>query len=163
MGPSTELSGAARLTETPASGMLCANGSAMVRIARRIRPGPRKGRRMPPLEVGIFESIFPRRRFEESLDAVAALGLGWVQFDLASAGVPTVPTEPGAIPPGLTARIRRGAAARGIQIAALAGTYNMVHPNPAVRAAGLAGLRAALGLKLARWHDSPNGVVSRGS
>lgn len=95
---------------------------------------------MSALAPGIFETIFPRRRFEAALDAVAALGLGWVQFDLASAGIPTLPRE---LPDGLTDRIRRECAARGIQIAALAGTYNMIHPDPAVRAEGLAGLRVA--------------------
>lgn len=99
---------------------------------------------MSTIEPGIFETIFPRPRFEASLDAVAALGLGWVQFDLASTGLPTLPAEiPAALGglSGLTAGIRRACAARGVQVAALAGTYNMVHPDPAVRAAGLAGLR----------------------
>ncbi len=90
------------------------------------------------MEPGIFETVFPRRRFEASLDAVAALGVGWIQFDFASAGLPSLP---GAIPADVSARIRRETAARGIRIAAVSGAYNMVHPDPAVRAAGLASLR----------------------
>jgi len=91
------------------------------------------------MEPGIFETTFPRTTLEAALDAVAARGLRWIQFDLASAGLPSLPEL---IPDELAERIGRAAAVRGIRLAAVSGTYNMVHPDPRVRERGLAGLRA---------------------
>ena len=44
---------------------------------------------------------------------------------------------PDAVPPEAIARIRAASAATGVALAALSGTYNMAHPDPAVRADGL--------------------------
>jgi sugar phosphate isomerase/epimerase len=95
----------------------------------------------PNLEPGIFELIFPRETLEASLDAVAALGVGWIQFDFSSAGLPTLPES---ISPGLITRIREACAARSIQIAAVAGTYNMIDPDQEARARGAAGLKTVI-------------------
>ena len=51
------------------------------------------------------------------------------------AGLPVMPDE---IPPELVARIRREAAARGITIASVEGTFNMSHPDAEHRRAGSA-------------------------
>lgn len=91
------------------------------------------------MEPGIFELVFPRTDLSSALDAVAAHGLRWVQFDFASAGLPA---QPDRIPDETVARVRRATEARGIGIAAVSGTYNMIHPDPRVRAEGLARLRA---------------------
>ena len=91
------------------------------------------------MDPGIFETVFPRPTLEATLDAVAAHGLRHVQFDFASAGLPSVPES---VPTELPEQIRRVADARGIRIAAVSGTYNMAHPDPAVRDRGLAALRA---------------------
>lgn len=91
------------------------------------------------MEPGIFETTFARPTLEATLDAVAARGLRWVQLDLASARLTSLPDR---IPDALAARIRRETAARGIRLAAVSGTYNMAHPDPGVRDRGLAGLRA---------------------
>jgi len=90
------------------------------------------------MEPGIFETTFPRPTPEAAFDAVAALGVRQVQFDFATAGLDSLPE---AIPAGLPQRIRRAAEARGIRIAAVSGTWNMVHPDPRERERGLAGLR----------------------
>ena len=90
------------------------------------------------MEPGIFETTFDRPTLEERLDAVTAHGVRWVQFDLASAGLPSLPTS---IPEELAVRIHRETSARGIRLTAISGTYNMIHPDPRVRAEGLAGLR----------------------
>lgn len=93
------------------------------------------------MEPGIFDKTFPRPTLEATFDAVAAHGLRWVQFDFATAGV-----SPGhgsdEIPAALVERGRREAEARGIRIAAVSGTYNMIHPDLRVRDRGLARLRA---------------------
>ena len=91
------------------------------------------------MEPGIFESIFVRPTLADRFAAVAGHGLRWVQFDLASAGLESLPTR---IPDGVAEQIGRAAADRGIRLAAVSGTYNMVHPDRRVREQGLAGLRA---------------------
>ncbi len=91
------------------------------------------------MELGIFELVFPRPTLAETLDAVAAHGMRHIQFDLASAGLAPMPWE---VPDETAAMIRRACQSRGIAIAAVSGTYNMTHPDPRVRAEGLAGLRA---------------------
>ena len=94
------------------------------------------------MEPGIFELVFPRPDLGATLDAVAAHGIRWVQFDVASAGLGSQYALTDHIPPTTAAQIRRETETRGIGIAAVSGTYNMIHPDPAVRDRGLAGLRA---------------------
>ena len=89
------------------------------------------------MEPGIFELVFPRPRLEAMLDAVVDHGLYHIQLDLASAGLPSIP---GDIPDDVASSIRRACESRSIGIAAVSGTYNMIHPNPRVRDEGLNGL-----------------------
>ena len=86
------------------------------------------------MRLGIFAKTFPRPDLAGTLDAVAASGLRVMQFNLALAGGPSLPE---AISPGLAAAIRAQAAERELEIAAVSGTYNMAHPDPAVRRDGL--------------------------
>ena len=88
--------------------------------------------------IGIFAKTFARPTLEGTLDAVAAHGLDCVQFNLASAGLPPLPDR---IDAGLRARIRREMAARGIAMAAVSGTFNMIHPDREQRSDGLRRLR----------------------
>ena len=73
--------------------------------------------------IGIFARTFARPAIEHALDAVAALGLSEVHLDV----------EPGADP----AVLRAALDARGLSAAGVSGTFNMAHPDPAERAAGL--------------------------
>lgn len=84
--------------------------------------------------IGIFAKTFPRPTLEATLDAVAATGLSTMQFNLALTGGPSLPER---IPDALAAHVREQSAARGLTIAAVSGTYNMAHADPAVRADGL--------------------------
>ena len=93
------------------------------------------------MRLGIMATTFARPRLEATLDAVAACGVQSVQFDLACAGVPTLPTQ---ISPALCARVRDAFAARGLTMEALSGTFNMIHPDPGERAEGLRRLRVLL-------------------
>jgi sugar phosphate isomerase/epimerase len=86
------------------------------------------------LILGIFARTFERPEMEEVLDAVQAHGLQAVQFNMASAGLPSMPNE---IDPGLAAGIRAALAARGLEMAAVSGTFNMIHPDPRHREEGL--------------------------
>lgn len=90
------------------------------------------------MQIGIFEKVFRRPTLAETLDAVQGHGLQAVQFDLVSAGLPTMPEQ---IDPEQVAAIRTAFAARGITIAAISGTFNIIHPNHQVRRDGMRRLR----------------------
>lgn len=86
------------------------------------------------MELGIFARTFARPSVEATLDAVAAHGLNCVQFNLACAGLPTLPEV---IEPALGDRIALAFEARGLRMAAISGTFNLIHPDPAHRRDGL--------------------------
>lgn len=90
------------------------------------------------MQIGIFAKTFVRTSLDEVLDAVTAHGLDTVQFNLACAGVATLPD---AIEPDLTTAIREAFRQRGMKMAALSGTFNMIHPDQAQRQAGMRRLR----------------------
>lgn len=85
------------------------------------------------MQLGIFARTFSRPGLAETLDAVRDSGLRAMQFNLAVAGGPSLPDE---IPVELAARVREETARRGLSMAAVSGTYNMAHPDAAVRADG---------------------------
>jgi sugar phosphate isomerase/epimerase len=84
--------------------------------------------------IGIFAKTFPRPTPGENLDAVRAHGLGVVQYNLACAGLPSLPER---VEPRLARQIGAAAAARRITIAAVSGTFNMIDPVRERRDVGL--------------------------
>ena len=90
------------------------------------------------IQLGIFARTFTRQTVEETFDAVVAYGLHCVQFNMTCAGLPSLPDH---IENTVLAHIYREAALRKINIAAVSGTYNMIHPNPEEQQAGLQRLR----------------------
>jgi sugar phosphate isomerase/epimerase len=90
------------------------------------------------IQIGILLGAFRSGTLETRLDAVKACGLDSVQVSLDCAGMPDMPDE---IPPELSNRIRHEAAARGITIASVQGTFNMSHPDAEYRQTGLRRLR----------------------
>lgn len=99
------------------------------------------------MRIGIFGRTFPGTVPEAVLDRVAQAGFAAVHWNMASAGLPSMPD---AVPDSLPGRIAEAAQTRGLAISGLSGTYNMIHPDPAQRARGLARLagviRAARGM-----------------
>jgi len=91
------------------------------------------------MQIGILSKVIARPTIEAVFDAVAAAGLECVQFNPESAGLQPMPDE---IPVALAERIRHAAAARRITIATVQGTFNMSHPDPEFRRAGLRRLKA---------------------
>ena len=89
------------------------------------------------IEIGIFEKTFRRPTFGETLDAVAAHGLRHIQLHLEAAGLEPMPLD---VPDATRRTIREETTSRGIAAAGLSATYNMAHPDTAVRADGLARL-----------------------
>ncbi len=94
------------------------------------------------MRLGIFAKTFVRPTVEAVLDAVRLHGLDCVQFNMVCAGLPSMPER---IDSALCDRIRAAADKRGITLAAVSGTFNMIHPDPAKRRAGLERLRVLAG------------------
>lgn len=86
------------------------------------------------MRIGIFAKTFVRPTIEGVFDAVHAHGIDCVQFNMACAGTAPLPEE---IDPARCDRIRTAAAARGIALAAVSGTFNMIHPDVERRREGL--------------------------
>jgi sugar phosphate isomerase/epimerase len=86
------------------------------------------------IEIGILLGTFGGPTLEARLDKAQACGLECVQVSLDCAGQPAMPER---IAPELSERIRQAAAARGLRIAAVQGTFNMTHPDAQERRAGV--------------------------
>ncbi|HEY0603598.1 MAG TPA: sugar phosphate isomerase/epimerase family protein [Herpetosiphonaceae bacterium] len=105
------------------------------------------------MEIGIFAKTFIRPTLAETLDAVVAHGIGCVQFNMACAGVPSLPEQ---IDAALSAEIRGAMEARQLRMAAVSGTFNMIHPDLRRRQDGLARLRTLA----AACHDLGTSVIT---
>jgi sugar phosphate isomerase/epimerase len=90
------------------------------------------------MQLGIFARTFPRPTLEETFNAAVEHGLRCVQFNMACAGLSPFPDR---IESDVVDRIRKAAATREINIAAVSGTYNMIHPDREQRQVGLQRLR----------------------
>ena len=90
------------------------------------------------MQIGIMARTFVRPTLEETLDAVISHGIYCIQFSFTCAGLPEMPDH---IDAGLCDRIRREMAARKITMAAVSGTFNMIHPDLQRRRDGLRRLR----------------------
>lgn len=90
------------------------------------------------MEIGIFAKTFIRPTLAETLGAVVAQGVECVQFNLTCAGMPTMPDQ---LDEERVQVIGLTAAASGVRIAAVSGTFNMIHPDPVERWTGLRRLR----------------------
>lgn len=86
------------------------------------------------MQLGIFAKTFSRPTLAATLDAVADQGLHCIQFNYACVGLPTLPER---IEPTVLENIRRELDARQIRIAAVSGTFNLIHPDLEQRRDGL--------------------------
>lgn len=86
------------------------------------------------MRLGIFAKTFAGDDPLTVLQAARSAGFASVQYNMSCSGLPAMPD---ALAPGQTAAVARASAATGVAIAAVSGTYNMIHPDPAVRASGL--------------------------
>jgi sugar phosphate isomerase/epimerase len=86
------------------------------------------------MQLGIHVNTFPRPTLEATLDAVGEHGLACVHLNLKAAGVVSMPER---VDDALCERIGRGLRARAITVGSLAGTFNMIHPDAALRREGL--------------------------
>jgi sugar phosphate isomerase/epimerase len=93
------------------------------------------------MQIGIFAKTFPGTDPAAVLSAVRDAGYATTQFNLACAGLPTMPES---VSDETIASIADAARGTSITLCALSGTYNMAHPDQAVRDEGLRNLRAVI-------------------
>lgn len=86
------------------------------------------------MQVGVFAKTFPGSEPTGVLAAVRDAGFAVTQFNLACAGLPSMPD---AVPDAAIETIGAVAKATGIGLVALSGTYNMAHPDSRMREDGL--------------------------
>jgi len=86
------------------------------------------------MKIGIFAKTFSRPTIEELFQAIAGYGINSVQFNLSCVGLETLPEN---VPSELVQRIAEAAEQAAVELTALSGTFNMAHPDPAVRRDGL--------------------------
>lgn len=101
--------------------------------------------------LGLITAEFGASSLEGALDRIVAAGASSVQLDLVNAVGHSFPET---LPQAEATRIRSALTARGVEAAALSGTYNMIHPDAAIRERGAAdldrliGMAPALGVKV---------------
>jgi sugar phosphate isomerase/epimerase len=103
------------------------------------------------MRLGIFAKTFDTLGAAATLEAVARAGYSTAQFNMASLGLPSMPDR---IEADAARSIAVATESTGVSIAAVSGTYNMIHPNEAVRRSGTSRLKVlaaacgAIGTKL---------------
>ncbi|CAN7692226.1 sugar phosphate isomerase/epimerase family protein [Pararhizobium sp. LjRoot238] len=85
------------------------------------------------MKLGIFAKTFEGTDPETVLKAVADAGFDSTQYNMACSGLPSMPE---AIGKEQARPVAEAARKTGIEIVAVSGTYNMIHPDRAVREAG---------------------------
>jgi sugar phosphate isomerase/epimerase len=86
------------------------------------------------MKIGIFAKTLSRPTIEGLFRAIAGYGINSVQFNLSCVGLETLPES---VSSGLVQQIADAAEQAAVELAALSGTFNMAHPEPAVRRDGL--------------------------
>jgi sugar phosphate isomerase/epimerase len=89
------------------------------------------------MRLGIFAKTFSGSDPGTVLAAVAAAGFEATQYNMACSGLAPMPER---VDDKVAAAVRHAAAEAEIEIVALSGTFNMIHPDNKVREAGLRSL-----------------------
>lgn len=89
------------------------------------------------MEIGIFAKTFRRKNAADVFQAVRDHGLFTIQFNLSSANLPTLPDK---IEQSALKKLQNLISTTNVNIAAVSGTFNMIHPNIEERERGLSGL-----------------------
>ena len=92
-------------------------------------------------QLGILTSTFSYETLDATLDAVVRAGMRTMQFEFASTGMRQVPEH---IDAAVCAAVHQALATRGLSMAAISGTVNMIHPDLEERRAGLRRVRGVI-------------------
>jgi sugar phosphate isomerase/epimerase len=90
------------------------------------------------MQIGIFARTFRRPSLGQLLDVIAEHGIESVQFNFSCVGLSTLPEH---IDPALVDQIRSELGDRHLKLAAISGTFNLIHPDIRIRRNGLRRLR----------------------
>ncbi len=101
------------------------------------------------MHLGIMARTIPRSSLEETLNAIADLGIRQVQFNFSCAGMPTLPDR---IDEDLCVWIARAFRERGLTMTAVSGTFNLCDPDASRLATNLR--RLGLLAAACRWLDT---------
>jgi len=82
------------------------------------------------MEIGVFAKIIKRPRLSEVFETIRRDGFSTVQFNMTCVGLPSLPDE---IAPHLLLQIKEELFRHRLSMAALSGTFNMVHPDVKLR------------------------------
>lgn len=93
------------------------------------------------MQIGIFAKTFPGSDPLTVLSAAKHAAYACVQYNFACSRLPSMPSS---VPEAAIAAISAARQATGVEIAALSATYNMIHPDVAVRRKGMASLAVAI-------------------
>jgi len=93
------------------------------------------------VQLGILTNSYEYPTLSTTFDAIARDGLSCVQFEPITAGIAN---EAEQIDATLCAHVRQTLAERGLRMAALSATVNMIHPNIEARQAGMRRLCALI-------------------
>ncbi|MET0531369.1 MAG: sugar phosphate isomerase/epimerase [Microvirga sp.] len=85
------------------------------------------------MKLGIFAKIFAGSDPKTVLSAVASAGFSAAQYNMICSGLSALPD---AIPNDAATEVAEAAKHARIEIVSVSGTYNMIHPDAAVRARG---------------------------
>lgn len=85
------------------------------------------------MRIGVFAKTFPGQTPDAVLRQSAAAGFEGVQYNMACSGLAAMPD---AITPEAARSVATAARLMEQEVFAVSGTYNMIHPDPAVRRAG---------------------------
>jgi sugar phosphate isomerase/epimerase len=86
------------------------------------------------MQLGIFAKTFGGMTPRDAMSAAASAGFSAVQYNMSCSGLASMPD---AISNDVAKDIAAAANACGIAVAAVSGTYNMIHPDKALRGEGL--------------------------
>jgi len=86
------------------------------------------------MKLGIFARTFRRPTLDGVLACVRDHGLPAVQFNLSCAGLDSLPEV---LEPAVCRGIRAAFDSHRLEMVAVSGTFNAIHPDPAVRTAGI--------------------------
>ena len=86
------------------------------------------------MKLGIFAKTFPGTTAEEVLLAAAAAGFSEVQYNMACSGLPAMPDT---ISQEQARSVKNAASSFDIGVAAVSGTFNMIHPDRAIVEQGI--------------------------
>jgi sugar phosphate isomerase/epimerase len=86
------------------------------------------------MQVGIFAKTFEAIGARPVFDAIRSAGYSCTQFNFACLGLPPMPDT---IDTGIIESVVTASRNSGVTVAAISGTYNMIHPDTAIRRRGL--------------------------